>query len=79
MIVITDGDDPQVFTQIDNAIETILPDTKILRYCWYIVHQGFSCPDYTTFPNIPANIVNKYKKIVLIWVDEETMPYFFTI
>ena len=60
-IVITDGD-PQEFSQIDNAIQTVLRNAKRISCGWHIVHQGFERHVDTTFPDIPTNVVNLHKK-----------------
>ena len=66
-IVITDGD-PQEFSQIDNAIQTVIQNAKRIRCGWHIVHQGFERHVDTTFPDIPTNVINQHKKILLNWI-----------
>ena len=68
VIVRTDGD-PQEFSQIiDNAINTVIPNTKRIRCGWHIVHQDFDRHVDTTFPSIPSEVVNEHKKIILNWM-----------
>ena len=66
-IVITDGD-PQEFSQVDNAIESIIPNAKRVRCGWHIVHKGFEKYIDTTFPDISTSIVNDHKKIIQNWM-----------
>ena len=66
-IVITDGD-PQEFSQIDNAIQTVIPNARRIRCGWHIVHQGFDRYVDTTFPYISSEVVNKHKKVLLNWL-----------
>ena len=66
-IVITDGD-PQEYGQIDNAIETVIPNARRIRCGWHIVHQGFDRHVDTTFPNISSEVVNEHKKVLLNWM-----------
>ena len=61
IIVITDGDS-QEFTQVDNAIQNVLPNAKRVRCGWHIVHQGFDRYVDTTFQDIPSSIVEDHKK-----------------
>ena len=39
-ILITD-EDPQDFSQVDNAIESMIPNAKRVQCGWHIVHKGF--------------------------------------
>ena len=66
-IIITDGD-PQEYGQIDNAIETVIPNARRTRCGWHIVHQGFDRYVDTTFPNISSEVVNEHKKVILNWM-----------
>ena len=66
-IVITDRD-PQEFTQIDNAIQNVIPNAKRVRCGWHIITQGFERHVNTTFPDIAASVVEKYKKRILNWM-----------
>ena len=66
-IVIIDGD-PQGFSQIDNAIQTVIPNATRIRCGWHIVHQGFDRHVDTTFPSTPADVLNEHKKIILNWM-----------
>ena len=61
--IITDGD-PQEFTQIDNAIESVIPNAKRLRCGWHIVAQGFDKHVNTTFPHLSTNLINRHKKLL---------------
>ena len=55
-IVITDGDS-QEFSQVDNAIESVIPNAKRVRCGWHIVHKSFEKYIDTTFPDISTSIV----------------------
>ena len=66
-IVITDGD-PQEFSQVDNAIESVIPNAKRVRCGWHIVHKGFDKYIDTTFPDIATSIINDHKKIIKNWM-----------
>ena len=60
-VVITDGD-AQEFTQVDNAIENVIPNAERVRCGWHIVHQGFDRYMDTTFPMFQAQQLINTKK-----------------
>ena len=64
-IVVTDRN-PQEFSQIDNAIQTVIQNAKRIRCGWHIVHQGFDRHVDTTFPSIPSEVLNEHRKLYLI-------------
>ena len=59
--MITDGDS-QEFTQVDNAIENVIPNAQRVRCGWHIVNQGFDRYVDTTFPDVPSTTVDHHKK-----------------
>ena len=60
-IVITDGD-PQEFSQVDNAIESVIPNSKRVQCGWHIVHKDFEKYIDMTFPDIATSTINDHKK-----------------
>ena len=66
-IVITDGD-PQEYSQVDNAIESVFPNAKRVQCGWHIVYKGFEKYIDMTFPDIPTTIINDHKKIIQNWM-----------
>ena len=65
--MITDGH-LQEFSQVDYAIESVIPNAKRVQCWWHIVHKGFEKYIDTTFPDISTSIVNEHKKMIQSWI-----------
>ena len=56
------------FTQINNGIQNVIPNAKRVQCGWHIITKGFERNVDTTFPDIAATVVEKYKKRILNWM-----------
>ena len=66
-IIISDGD-PQEYLQIDNAIQVYFPSLTRVRCAWHIISKGLEDNVDMKFPDLPSNIIQDQRSIILSWI-----------